>query len=64
VIVPLPEDVIVPRIATRHYPRDELGRKVHVPTAYQHMTIGVRGVVLQFIRKPKLWTSKRSLGFF
>lgn len=63
-INPLKETVIRPRVAVRDYPRDEHGRKVHISTIYRHMTIGVRGVVLESIKTPRLCTSREAIARF
>jgi hypothetical protein len=63
-IDPLEEQVILPRVAADCYPRDERGRKVHVSMIYRHMTVGVRGVVLESIRTPRLATSREAIARF
>jgi len=62
-IDPLSE-VVTPREATRYYPRDHRGRKVHVSTVFRHMKVGVRGVLLESIRTPRLCTSKEAIARF
>lgn len=63
-IDPIRESLIKPTVATRYYPRDAKGRKVHVSTVYRHMTTGVRGIVLESIRTPQLCTSKEAIARF
>jgi len=64
VIDALNEEVISPKEATRYYPRDNLGRKVHVSTVYRHATVGVRGILLESIRTPRMCTSKEAIARF
>jgi Protein of unknown function (DUF1580) len=63
-IDPLREHLIPPNVATRYYPKDQLGRKVHVATVYRHLTVGVRGVVLESIKTPRLCTSMEAIARF
>jgi len=64
VIDPLTEQIITPREATRLYPRDHRGRKVHVATVYRHLGAGVRGIILESLRTPRLCTSKEAVSRF
>ena len=63
-IDPRVEELINPTEATRYYPRSHLGRKVHVSTVYRHATVGVRGIVLESLRTPRLSTSKEAIARF
>lgn len=63
-IDPLVEDLITPAEAADLYPKGRGGRKVHVAVVYRHMGPGVRGVVLESVRTPRLATSRQAVARF
>jgi hypothetical protein len=63
-IDPLYEELITPREATRYYPRNSRGRKVHVAKVYRDMQVGKHGVKLECLRTPRLVTSKEAIARF
>ena len=60
----LVEDLITPAEATALYPRGPTGKKVHVSKVYRDMGRGVRGIVLESVRTPRLATSRQAVARF
>ena len=63
-IDPLREELITPKEATHHYPRNSKGRKVHVARVYRDIQIGKQGVKLESLRTPRLVTSREAIARF
>ncbi len=63
-IDPLLEELITPKEATRYYPRNSKGRKVHVAKVYRDMQVGQRGLKLESLRTPRLATSRQAIARF
>lgn len=63
-IDPLQEELITPNEATRYYPRSATGKRVHVSKVYRDMQKGQRGKRLEFVRTPRMATSKEAIARF
>jgi hypothetical protein len=64
VIDPLTEELILPREATRLFPRCPKGKTLHISAVYRYMSAGVRGVVLESLDAPRKCTSRQAVARF
>ena len=63
-IDPLTEDLVLPRQATRYFPRGPSGKRISVGAIYRYMSVGVRGVVLESLDTPRRCTSVQAIARF
>ena len=60
-IDPITEDLLVPREATRYFPRGPTGKPLHVSAIYRYMSVGVGGITLESINCPESARADRLL---
>jgi hypothetical protein len=63
-IDPITEDLLVPREATRYFPRGPTGKPLHVAAIYRYMSAGVGGIILESINCPRKCTSRQAVARF
>jgi hypothetical protein len=63
-IDPLIEELVLPREATRYFPRGPTGKPIHVAGIYRYMSVGVRGVILESLDTPRRCTSVQAITRF